>query len=100
MNLFLLIDLSRLRPEYIFGGQVLERTPAGLSIVYSVGVGVLIVILLVSFFENFRRPKFIFERGLPREVNRKLAQTVANRSLAVWLGVFVVLALFVYGFQV
>lgn len=35
MNLLLaLIDWKILRPEYIFGGQVLERTPAGLSILY------------------------------------------------------------------
>jgi hypothetical protein len=98
--LLFLIDWSRLRPENIFGGQVLERTPAGLTIVYSIGVGVLLVILLISFFENFRRPKLIFERGLPREVDRKLAQTRANRSLMVWLSVYVILALFVYGFQV
>ena len=98
--LLFLIDWSKWRPENLFGGQVLERTPAGLTIIYSIGVGVLLVILLVSFFENFRRPKFVFERDLPREVNRKIAQTVANRSLMVWLGVFVVLAFFVYGFQV
>lgn len=100
MTALLLIDWSRLRPEYLFGGQVLERTPAGLTIIYSIGVGVLLVILLVSFLENFRRPKLTFERDLPREVNRKIAQTRANRSLTVWLGVFVVLAFFVYGFQV
>ena len=98
--LFFLIDWSKWRPENIFGGQVLERTPAGLTIVYSIGVGVLLVILLVSFFENFRRQQFIFERELPREVNRKTTQTRANRSLAVFLWVFVVLAFFVYGFQV
>src|SRR5436190_4442793 len=95
-----LIDWSKLRPEYLFGGQVLERTPAGLTIIYSIGVGVLLVILLVSFLENFRRPKFIFERDLPHEVARRITQTRANRSLMVWLGVFVVLAFFVYGFQV
>jgi peptidoglycan glycosyltransferase len=102
MNTFLLllIDWSKLRPENIFGGQVVERTPAGLTIVYSIGVGVLLVILLISFLENFRRPKLIFERGLPREVNRKIAQTRANRSLLVWLSVFVLLAFFVFGFQV
>src|SRR5436190_1286302 len=96
----LLIDWSKLRPENLFGGQVLERTPAGLTIIYSIGVGVLLVILLVSFLENFRRPKFIFERDLPHEVARRITQTRANRSLMVWLGVFVVLAFFVYGFQV
>lgn len=98
--IFALLLLIDWRPENLFGGQVLERTPAGLTIIYSIGVGVLLVILIVSFLESFRRPKFVFERDLPREVDRKLTQTLANRSLTIWLGVFVVLAFFVYGFQV
>ncbi len=100
MNFFLLIDWQKLRPEYIFGGQVLERTPAGLTIVYSIGIAVLLVFLLLAFIENFRRPKFVFERELPAEVSKKLSQTRANRSLRVWLVVFVLLAFFVFGFQV
>ena len=79
-HLFLLIDWQKLRPEYIFGGQVLERTPAGLTIVYSLGVAVLLVFLLLAFLENFRRPKFVFERELPSGVSKKLSQTRANRS--------------------
>ncbi len=97
---FLLIDWQKLRPEYIFGGQVLERTPAGLTIIYSIGIGILLVFLLLSLFENFRRTRFVFERDLPAEVNKKLAQSRANRSLRVWLVVFVLLAFFVFGFQV
>ncbi len=42
----ILIDWQKLRPEYIFGGQVLERTPAGLTIIYSIGLGVLVVFLI------------------------------------------------------
>lgn len=98
--IFLLIDWNRLRPENLFGGQVLERTPAGLTIAYSIGMGVLLVVLLLAFFENFRRPKFVFERDLPPEVNKKLTRTVANRSLRVWFVLFVALSLFVFGFQV
>jgi hypothetical protein len=30
-SLLFLIDLQAWRPENLFGGQVLERTPAGLS---------------------------------------------------------------------
>ena len=93
-------DWNKLRPEAIFGGQVLERTPAGLTIVYIIGLGVLVGFLLVTFFDNFRRPKFFFERDLPKEVKRRLTQTVANRSLRVWQVVFVLLAFTVYGFQV
>jgi cell division protein FtsI/penicillin-binding protein 2 len=99
-HLFLLIDWQKLRPEYIFGGQVLERTPAGLTIFYSLGVAALLVLLLLAFLETFRRPKFVFERELPPEVNKKLSLTRANRSLRVWFVVFVLLAFFVFGFQV
>ncbi|CAN5672730.1 penicillin-binding protein 2 [soil metagenome] len=97
---FLQFDWNKLRPENLFGGQVLERTPAGLSIVYLIGIAVLIVFLLLSFFNNFRRPKFVFEENLPKEVKSKLTTTLANRSLRVWQFVFIFLAFFVYGFHV
>lgn len=99
--LFLLqIDWKKWSPEAIFGGQVLERTPAGLTIIYLIGVAVLLAFLIISFVDNFRRKKFVFEMNLPKEVSRKLTQTITNRSLRVWQGVFVVLALAVFGFQV
>lgn len=94
------IDWNKLRPEAIFGGQVLERTPAGLSIVYIIGIGVLIGFLVITFFDNFRRPHFLFEYNLPKEVKRRLTQTVANRSIRVWQVVFVLLAFTVFSFQV
>lgn len=95
-----LIDWHKFRPEYIFGGQVLERTPAGLTIIYSIGVGVLLVFLVLSFLENFSRRKFVFERDLPKAVTKRLTQTAANRSLRVWLMIFIILTFFVFGFQV
>lgn len=99
--IFLLqFDWDKLRPENLFGGQVLERTPAGLSIVYLIGMAVLIVLLVLSFLSNFRRPKFSFESDLPKEVKRRLTTTRTNRSLRIWQVVFVLLAFFVYGFHV
>jgi len=99
--LFLLqIDWDKLRPENLFGGQVLERTPAGLSIFYLIAVGVLLGFLLLTFFDNFSRPKFPFERNLPKEVRQKLTTTIANRSLRVWQFVFIAIAISVFGFQV
>jgi hypothetical protein len=93
-------DWNKLRPEAIFGGQVLERTPAGLSIVYIIGVGILIGFLVITFFDNFRRPRFLFEYNLPKEVKKRLTQTVSNRSIRVWQVVFISLAFTVLGFQV
>ena len=98
--LLLFIDWSKFKPESIFGGQILERTPAGLSIVYLIGMAVLLGFLIVSFFDNFFRWRFRFERDLPKEVTRRLTQTVANRGLMVWMAFFVVLAFTVFGFQV
>ncbi|MGD9627936.1 MAG: penicillin-binding transpeptidase domain-containing protein [Pyrinomonadaceae bacterium] len=98
--LLLQIDWEKWKPEALFGGQILERTPAGLSILYLIGVGVLIGFLVLTFFDNFNRPKFLFEFDLPKEVRRKLTQTIANRSIRLWQFVFIILAFSVFGFQV
>jgi penicillin-binding protein A len=93
-------DWHSLEPKNWFGGQILERTPAGLSIIYIIGVGILVGFLFISFVDNFGRPRFLFELRLPREVTRKLTKTIANRSIRAWQTVFVLLALVVFGFQV
>lgn len=101
MLLFLLqINLESIRPEKLFGIQVLERTPAGLSIVYLFGIAILIFLLFTTFVGNFSRPKFSFELNLPREVRRKLSSTATNRSLRLWQVVFFTLAFTVYGYHV
>jgi len=100
LNFFLLIDWEQWRPENLFGGQVLERTPAGLTIVYIVGIGILLGFLVVTFLDNFRRPAFVFEQKLTKQVKRKLTQTLANRSLRIWHVFFVVVSFAVFGFQV
>jgi len=94
------IDWNSLRPENLFGVQILERTPAGLTIAYVIGVGILLGFLVITFIENIRRPKFRFESALPPEVTKRSTPAVANRSLMVWHVVFVMLAVTVFGFQV
>ncbi len=96
---FLQFDWEKLRPENIFGRQILERTPAGLTIVYLIGTAILVGFLIFSFVKRSPR-KFNFEENLPREVKRKLTTTLANRSLRIWQFVFIFLAFFVYGFHV
>jgi len=100
LRLLLLIDWSSLKPENLFGRQILERTPAGLTIIYIVGVGILIAFLGLTFFDRFRRPKFIAEQELPKRVVRRLTVNAANRSLRGWQFVFFILAFTVFGFQV
>ena len=100
LSLLLFIDWNQFRPENIFGKQILERTPAGLTILYIVGVGILLVFLLLTFIDRIRRPKFIAERELPREVTKKLTVSAANRSLRIWQFLFYALAIAVFAFQV
>ncbi len=102
MFLFFLLqfDWQKFRPENLFGGQILERTPAGLSIIYLIGIAVLVGFLFISFLDNFKRSKLNFENNLPNEVRKKLTQTLANRSLRLWQIVFILLAFTVFGFQV
>jgi hypothetical protein len=98
--IFLLqIDWEKFRPENIFGRQILERTPAGLTVVYLIAAAVLVFLLLITLFGRYRQ-KFVFEENLPKEVKRKLTTTLTNRSLRVWQFVFFILAFFVYGFHV
>lgn len=98
--LLLQIDWESLKPENLFGAQVLERTPAGLSLAFLIGAGILLVLLFFSFIGNFNRPKFNFEVGLPKAVRKRLSNTATNRSLRVWQAVFVLLALTVFGYHV
>ena len=100
MIFMFLYQLDKLRPEKLFGGQVLERTPAGLSIIYLIGMAVLVIFLIMSFWGNFSRPQFNFEQNLPKEVVKKLTSTLANRSLRIWQIIFILLAFTVYGYHV
>ncbi|MBV9241636.1 MAG: hypothetical protein JO314_06470, partial [Acidobacteria bacterium] len=100
LGLLLFIDWSQFRPENIFGKQILERTPAGLTILYIVGVGILLVFLGLTFLDRFRRPRFIAERDLPREVKKRLTVSAANRSLRAWQFLFYALAITTLAFQV
>jgi hypothetical protein len=101
MLLFLLqIDWEQYRPEKLFGVQILERTPAGLTLVYIIGLSVLVFFLFTSFIGNFNRPRFNFELELPREVQKKLSSRATNRSLRLWQIVFFLLAFGVYGYHV
>lgn len=97
---FLFIDWKLLRPEYIFGGQVLERTPAGISILYHFGLLILLLFIALFFLETIRRPKLTAEKDLPPAIAKRLTINIANRSIFVWQIFFVIAALSVFGFHV
>jgi Penicillin binding protein transpeptidase domain len=101
--MLLQFDWNKLRPERIveqlFGLQILERTPAFLSLFYLACLVLVVSLLFLSFIRN-RRLKSIYEENLPSSIKRKLSTTSANRSLFVWQIFFVFLTFFVYGFHV
>jgi len=98
--LLLLIDWKFLRPEYIFGGQVLERTPAGITILYLFGLLLLLIFIGIFFIETIRRPRLTAERSVPPAVAKRLTINIANRSIFVWQIFFVIAAFAVFGFHV
>jgi len=96
----LLIDWKFLRPEYIFGGQVLERTPAGITILYLFGLLLLLVFIGLFFIETIRRPRLTAEKSVPPAIAKRLTVNIANRSIFVWQIFFVIAAFSVFGFHV
>ncbi len=96
----LLIDWKFLRPEYIFGGQVLERTPAGITILYLLGLLLLLIFIGVFLLETIRRPRLTAEGSVPPRVAKRLTVNIANRSIFVWQIFFVIAAFAVFGFHV
>lgn len=103
MNLFIFTIFQNLGTgilgwtlEDIFGKQVLERTPAGLSIFYLVAMGVLVVTLSLTLFETRSAANARPEANLLPSVVRGLSRSVANRSLWSWAAVFVLLSLSVF----
>ncbi len=78
-------------------------TPAGLSLLYQCGIAFIILVLFLSFIRNPKSdssPVAGNLKDLPKEVRKKLGFTSTNRSLGLWRGVFIGLALAVFGFHV
>lgn len=80
--------------------QPLERYPAALSLIYLVGIALILFIILVSvIFTKSQKAAFI-PNDLPVEVRKKLGTTATNFGLWVLRVVFVILAFTVFGFHV
>ncbi|MFN3329605.1 MAG: penicillin-binding transpeptidase domain-containing protein, partial [Pyrinomonadaceae bacterium] len=94
-----LVDWQRFRPENLLAGQVLERVPAGLSLLYLVGLALIVFLLFLLLFDG-RKFQFVFERDLPKKVKNRLNRTATNRSLIIWQVIFILLASTVFGFHV
>ncbi|HZB46611.1 MAG TPA: penicillin-binding transpeptidase domain-containing protein [Pyrinomonadaceae bacterium] len=81
-----------------------EKQPALLSIVYTAGLALLGLLLLVSLLRQMRRRRSalaaVAPADLPPEVRDRLGTTSADRGLRALRVVFVLLALAVFGFHV
>jgi penicillin-binding protein A len=81
-----------------------ERQPALLSLVYTVGLGLMVLWLGVSLVRGMRHMRSalaaVAPRDLPTEVRQRLGVTSTNRGLYWLRWLFVLLALSVFGFHV
>ncbi len=80
-----------------------EKLPAWLTLAYLIGIGVVGLLMLLSLFRAWlsRHPKAPTAPGsLPKDIRKRLGATTTNRGLRAWRWLFVVVALFVFGFHV
>ncbi len=81
-----------------------EQQPAILSLVYTFGFGLMVLLLAVSLLRGMRRRRSasagIASADLPADVRQRLGSTATNRGLYALRYLFVLLALGVFGFHV
>ena len=99
--MFLILTFIQLNLSQYF--RPLERFPAGLSLLYLVGIAFLAGLLILFVAFNRRRKSALAvepDENLPEEVRKRLGSRSANRALWVFRVVFVGLAFAVFGFHV
>lgn len=77
----------------------LEKQPAMLSLIYMVGLGLMILLLLISLIRNRRARSAlaaVAPADLPDEVRQRLGSTTTNRGLRALRWLYVLLALAVF----
>lgn len=84
----------------VAGVAALEQTPAWLTLIYLVGLSLVVLLLVLSLFRNWLKHSFGSAAQLPSEVRKRLGATTTNRGLKVWRWLFAVIALSVFGFHV
>lgn len=80
-----------------------EKLPAWLTLIYLIGIGLLGVLLALSIVRAWfsREPAAATApSSLPRDIQKRLGSTTTNRGLRVWRWLFVLVAIFVFGFHV
>src|SRR5438876_401744 len=81
-----------------------EKFPAWLTLIYAAGMAVIALLLVVSILRNrpWRSAATVATApgNLPKEVRKRLGATTTNRGLRAWRWLFVIAAIFVFGFHV
>ena len=80
-----------------------ERVPALLTLIYLVGILVVVLLLLISLFLNRRRGVSVaaaVPEDLPLEVRRRLGSTSTNRGLRALRWIFVLLSISIFCFHI
>src|SRR2546425_1337281 len=80
-----------------------EKLPAWLTLIYLVGLTLIIVLLLVSLLRMWLRRSVATPTApanLPRDIRRKLGATTTNRGLRAWRWLFALAAIGAFSFHV
>lgn len=85
--------------EDIFGKQVLERTPAGISLAFLAALAILAITLSLTLLEKHSKRRITAELRLEDGIRRRLSRSLANRSMSILLAVFVLLSVSMFASQ-
>ncbi|MFS8084241.1 MAG: penicillin-binding transpeptidase domain-containing protein, partial [Acidobacteriota bacterium] len=80
-----------------------ETTPAWLTLIYLSGIGLIVLLLLLSLLRMWlrRTPSALTApANLPGEIRKRLGATSTNRGLRAWRWLFALIALTMFGFHV
>ena len=81
---------------------VLERMPALYSLIYVVGLALVLLLLLLGLIRNRRQPvsTAAIPADLPKAVRKRLGSTSTNRGLRALRWLFLLLAIALFGFHI
>ena len=80
-----------------------EKFPAWLTLIYLIGIALAGLLLLVSLIRTWLRRSPTAPTApstLPKDIRKRLGATTTNRGLHAWRWLFVLAAIFIFGFHV
>ncbi|HEY5073454.1 MAG TPA: hypothetical protein VII34_02080, partial [Pyrinomonadaceae bacterium] len=83
--------------------STLEKLPAWLTLIYVSGLGLIVLLLLLSLVRTWLRrtpAALTAPANLPKDIRKRLGATTTNRGLRAWRWLFALAAIGVFGFHV